>query len=34
MKTYRKRKTLLGQALGTCKGTNEFGKFADSVYEH
>ena len=33
MKTYRKKKTLLGQALGICKGTSELGKFAGLVYE-
>ena len=33
MKTYRKKKILLGQSLGICEGTIELGKFVGSVYE-
>ena len=33
MKTYRKKKTLLGQVLGICEGTSESGKLASLVYE-
>ena len=32
MKTYRKKKSILEQAFGICKGTSELGKFANSVY--
>ena len=32
MKTYRKNKSVLGQAFGICKGTSELGKFAGSMY--
>ena len=34
MKTYRKKKSILGQALGICKGTSELEKFADSMNLH
>ena len=34
MKTYIKKKSILGQAFGICKGTSELGKFAGSVYMH
>ena len=33
MKTYRKKKILLRQSLGICKGTIDLGKFAGLVYE-
>ena len=33
MKTYRKKKILLGQSLGICEGTIELGKFVGSVNE-
>ena len=33
MKTYTKKRTLLGLALSRCEGTNEVGKFASSVYK-
>ena len=32
MKTYRKKKSILGQAFGICNGTSELGKFAGSMY--
>ena len=32
MKTYRKNKSVLGQAFGICKGTSELGNFAGSEY--
>ena len=32
MKTYKKKKSILEQALGICKGTSELGKFANSMY--
>ena len=32
MKTYRKKKSILGQAFGICKGTSELGRFTGSVY--
>ena len=32
MKTYRKKKSILGQAFGICKGMSELGKFTDSMY--
>ena len=32
MKTYGKKKSILEQAFGICKGTSELGKFVDSVY--
>ena len=32
MKTYRKKKSILRQAFGICKGTSELGKFAGSMY--
>ena len=33
MKTYTKKKTLLGLALSRCEGMSKLGKFAGSVYE-
>ena len=33
MKTYKKKKILLGQSLGICEGTIELGKFVGSVNE-
>ena len=32
MKTYRKKKSILGHAFGICKGTSELGNFAGSMY--
>ena len=32
MNTYRKKKSILGQAFGTYKGTSELGRFAGSMY--
>ena len=32
MKTYRKKKSIFGQAFGICKGTIELGKLAGLVY--
>ena len=34
MKTYMKKRTLLGLALSRCEGTSEVGKFVGLVYEH
>ena len=33
MKTYTKKKTLLGLAFGRCEDTSKLGKFASLVYE-
>lgn len=33
IKTYAKKKTLLGLALGICEGTSKLNKCASSVYE-
>ena len=33
IKTYVKKRTLLGLALGVCEGTSKLGKFTGSVYE-
>ena len=33
IKTYTKKKTLLGLALGMCEGTSKLSKCASSVYE-
>ena len=32
MKTYKKNKSVIGQAFGICKGTSELGKFTGLVY--
>ena len=33
IKTYAKKKTLLGLALGICEGTSKLNKCTSSVYE-
>ena len=33
IKTYTKKKTLLGLALGMCEGTSKLSKCSSSVYE-
>ena len=33
VKTYLKKKTLLGLALGICEGTSEVNKCTSSVYK-
>ena len=33
MKTYAKKKTLIGLAFGRCEDTSKLGKFVGSVYE-
>ena len=32
MRTYRKKKSILGWAFGICKDISELERFADSVY--
>ena len=32
MKTYKRKKSILGRAFGTCKGTSELGRLVGSVY--